>query len=377
MKTAFVLFFVLMLLSLNAKAQQTFNSLKIKDLELPNESVSKVLYLNGDKKVKTSNVDFAELEHLEGVTSGIQDQLNLKAPLASPALTGTPTAPTAAAMTNTTQIATTEFVTSALSGVTDPSKVSGPASSVNSEIVLFDSTTGKLIKRATGSGYVKATSGVYSTSSTVATSDLTGTVPLATGGTNKNMTAINGGIVYTDADSHEVSAAGTSGQYLKSNGAAAPTWVSLSGGIYAAPGSEIYVTGGSGHGSTNTKIRRFTTTVKSVGTDITNSGDSATLGHSFTINTAGVYAITYCDAHSGQGNNHGVSVNSNQLTSTIATITEIHRINFTLIYVANYPSCVSSTVNLNAGDVVRAHTEGNHTNTGATNVNLRITKVTP
>ncbi len=40
--------------------------------------------------------------------------------------------------------------------------VSGPASSVDSEIVLFDSTTGKLVKRATLSGIVKATSGVAS-----------------------------------------------------------------------------------------------------------------------------------------------------------------------------------------------------------------------
>jgi hypothetical protein len=39
-----------------------------------------------------------------------------KAPLASPALTGTPTAPTAAPATNTTQIATTAFVQAALSG---------------------------------------------------------------------------------------------------------------------------------------------------------------------------------------------------------------------------------------------------------------------
>ena len=38
-----------------------------------------------------------------------------RAPLASPALTGIPTAPTAAAGTNTTQIATTEFVTDAIS----------------------------------------------------------------------------------------------------------------------------------------------------------------------------------------------------------------------------------------------------------------------
>ena len=42
------------------------------------------------------------------------------APLASPALTGTPTAPTAASGTNTTQLATTAFVQSAVSGaITD------------------------------------------------------------------------------------------------------------------------------------------------------------------------------------------------------------------------------------------------------------------
>lgn len=38
------------------------------------------------------------------------------APIASPAFTGTPTAPTAAATTNTTQLATTQFVNSATRG---------------------------------------------------------------------------------------------------------------------------------------------------------------------------------------------------------------------------------------------------------------------
>ena len=42
--------------------------------------------------------------------------LAAKAPLASPALTGTPTAPTATAGTSTTQLATTAFVTGALTG---------------------------------------------------------------------------------------------------------------------------------------------------------------------------------------------------------------------------------------------------------------------
>lgn len=52
----------------------------------------------------------AELNFVAGVTSAIQTQLTAKANLASPALTGTPTAPTAAFGTDTTQIATTAFV---------------------------------------------------------------------------------------------------------------------------------------------------------------------------------------------------------------------------------------------------------------------------
>ena len=41
----------------------------------------------------------------------LQTAVNSKANLSSPALTGTPTSPTAAAGTNTTQVATTAFVT--------------------------------------------------------------------------------------------------------------------------------------------------------------------------------------------------------------------------------------------------------------------------
>ena len=48
----------------------------------------------------------------------VTNNLALKAPLADPALTGTPTAPTAAASTNTTQIATTAFVQQEIGGLT-------------------------------------------------------------------------------------------------------------------------------------------------------------------------------------------------------------------------------------------------------------------
>ena len=49
----------------------------------------------------------------------MQAALNAKAALASPALTGTPTAPTAASGTNTTQLATTAFVAVAIGAMID------------------------------------------------------------------------------------------------------------------------------------------------------------------------------------------------------------------------------------------------------------------
>ncbi len=52
----------------------------------------------------------------------------------------------------------------------------------------------------------------------------TGQLPLARGGTNRSMTADAGAIAYSDSDSMEFTAAGTTGQYLKSNGTGTPTW---------------------------------------------------------------------------------------------------------------------------------------------------------
>lgn len=49
--------------------------------------------------------------------------LNLKAPLASPTFTGTPKAPTAAAGTNTEQIATTAFVANAVAAISSQGKI--------------------------------------------------------------------------------------------------------------------------------------------------------------------------------------------------------------------------------------------------------------
>jgi len=63
-----------------------------------------------------SSSDYAAASHthtIANVTS-LQTSLNAKAPLASPALTGNPTAPTQTAGNNTTRIATTAFVATGL-----------------------------------------------------------------------------------------------------------------------------------------------------------------------------------------------------------------------------------------------------------------------
>lgn len=60
-------------------------------------------------------VTATELNCVDGVTDNIQNQLNTKANIANPTFTGVPKAPTAAAGTSTTQLATTAFVQTAVS----------------------------------------------------------------------------------------------------------------------------------------------------------------------------------------------------------------------------------------------------------------------
>jgi hypothetical protein len=72
------------------------------ELRTPTDAVLSVAGRTGAVTLAISDID------------GLLTALNLRAPLASPTLTGTPTAPTAAAGNNTTQLATTAFVQAAI-----------------------------------------------------------------------------------------------------------------------------------------------------------------------------------------------------------------------------------------------------------------------
>jgi len=104
---------------INSSAQVAYSKLNLTN-SIVNADINASAAIDWSKIAPSSTVSTTELGYLDGVSSNIQTQLDAKlatatasstyAPLASPALTGTPTAPTAAANTNTTQIATTAYV---------------------------------------------------------------------------------------------------------------------------------------------------------------------------------------------------------------------------------------------------------------------------
>jgi len=138
--------------------------------------------------------------------------------------------------------------------------------------------------------------------------------------------------------------------------------------------SEFRVHTGNGHGSTNTVIRRFTTTEENIGTAIT-FADTAADGSTFTLNEDGVYTASYTDVVGAGTPNMGISRNSSQLTTGIPTITVTDRLSIAKLSDPNVVN-LSVTFIAAATDVIRAHTDGsaNFTNSDD-NVYFHIIKV--
>ena len=111
---------------INASAQIAYSKTNLTN-SIVNDDINASAAIEWTKIAPSSTVSATELGYLDGVTSAIQTQIDSKlatataastyAPLASPALTGVPTAPTATAGTNTTQVATTAFVGTAISNL--------------------------------------------------------------------------------------------------------------------------------------------------------------------------------------------------------------------------------------------------------------------
>lgn len=138
--------------------------------------------------------------------------------------------------------------------------------------------------------------------------------------------------------------------------------------------SRIQVDTGNGTGAVNTKIRIFSNATVSTGSDITRA-TSANNGDSFTIVTAGVYAITYSDFSTAASCTIGLSVNSNELTTGILTITATNILSHASTAGANQTICVSYVGAFSANDVIRAHQGGTAANGTSAACRLNIERV--
>lgn len=210
-------------------------------------------------------VDKNELGYLNGVTSNLQTQIDAKAGSSgNESISGTKTFTGKLVTTSTTNGAhpCPSMSDAQMLAIVSPSNGDCAHNTTLESWLIYNST--ESIWEEVGSGGLSAwvtakdyeigdvvietgkiyialtdhTSGTFATDlatnnwelvkAGVDVADISGVLSMASGGTDKNLTPVLGGIVYTDAGSMEVLAAGTPGQVLQSNGAAAPAWADLS-----------------------------------------------------------------------------------------------------------------------------------------------------
>jgi len=101
---------------------------------------------------------------------------------------------------------------------------------------------------------------------------------LGNGGTNANLTATAGGIVWSNASAFAITSAGTSGYLLQSNGASAPTWVT-------APGAAIT--------PTTTNASYYVIGSSSTSGSLTTASESVTSPVFFNPSTGALTAVSH------------------------------------------------------------------------------------
>ena len=103
----------------------------------------------------------------------------------------------------------------------------GQASNLTQYGVIYGSTTTAMATTLAGTSTQVLhgnSSGAPTWGAVSLTADVSGTLPVANGGTNSTATPTNGGVGYGTGTAHAYSVAGTSGQVLQSNGAATALW---------------------------------------------------------------------------------------------------------------------------------------------------------
>lgn len=314
-----------------------------------------------------------ELNYVDGVTSAIQTQLDGKLPLTggtissnlavtgtlgvtgalsgtTGAFSGAVTGVTATAGDSSTKLATTAYVQTTAFNSALPSQTGNAG-----KAVITDGTTsswGVLSVVGGGTGAATLTGLVKGNGTSAMTAAAAGTdyqAPLVSG---TNIKTINGTTLLGSGDLV----------------------------VSASPGDHcVTAHTGNGHGSTNNKIRRFTTVLTNVGTAITYA-DSSANGASFTIVDAGLYEIHYYDSSNAASSYIGISLNSAELTTAVHGITVASRLTWLNVWdsdatAGGVPISCTRVVRLAANDVIRPHTDGTPNQTGQDYTFFSIRKV--
>ncbi|MES2765121.1 MAG: hypothetical protein V4642_04590 [Bacteroidota bacterium] len=178
---------------------------------------------------------------------------------------------------------------------------------------------------ATGTGTITANqytgSGSTSTAVDLATAEVAGVLPIANGGTNSTATPTAGGVVYGTGTAYGISAAGTTGQVLSSNGAGAPAFRALTASDISS-GTLSVSQGGTG-ATTLTGILVGNGTSPMVGRTLTGTANQISIANA--DGTAGnpTFSITTNPILPGNASSSGTFTAGTGLTVTAggATIT--------------------------------------------------------
>jgi hypothetical protein len=165
----------------------------------------------------------------------------------------------------------------------------GQSSYAVGDIVYASTTTAlsKLADVATGNALISGGVGVAPSYGKVGlTTHVSGTLPIANGGTNGTATPTSGGVIVGTGTAYASTAAGTAGQILTSNGTSAPTW-------QAAPVSLPSQTGNTGKYLTTDGSTASWATVAAGASLSNDTSTSSNLYPIFAAATSGVPTTVY------------------------------------------------------------------------------------
>jgi len=287
-------------------------------------NTSSIGTINTNVSANTSSITALNtkiISNTASITTNTSDIL-LRATISSPSFTGTPTAATAIAGTNTTQLATTEFVRSAVTSITGLSNtnLSGNAGITDANLATI-SAANKVSNSATSatatntSNTIVARDGIGNFTANSITASLNGTALNATnivGGTAGSMP------YQTASNSTGLLAAGTEGQYLQLT-SGLPSWKTLSTTVSSSSitGTLSLLNGGTGQ----TTIAGIQSALGLTGTTVAIGGaagqssqgtSSVAIGAAAgqTLQGSSSVALGYVAGFSNQGNS-SVAIGSN------------------------------------------------------------------